>query len=278
MISVVCAYENIQVLNNWLLRSLKAQTVEYELITIDTIERGFSSAAQALNFGGSQGKGKYIMFVHQDVNLASPSWLEDAEAHLDTIPNLGIAGVVGSVEKGSNVSERMRNVIAHGDDIEQIGNVISSPEPVQTLDELLLIIPQKVFQKYPFDENTCNNWHLYATDYCLNMLTIGKGVYVIPLYVIHKSKGASTNKLLFVINFGLSKEYYQILKKILNKYKNLFAYVYTTHGYGKWKTTQSLCIQRLRYSIFEMTNWFVMRIKSFIRRKFAMRKRHAETR
>jgi GT2 family glycosyltransferase len=278
MISVVCAYENIQVLNNWLLRSLKAQTVEYELITVDTTERGFSSAAQALNSGGSQGKGKYIMFVHQDVNLDSPSWLADAEALLDTIPNLGIAGVVGSVEKGSSVAERMRNVIAHGDDIEQIGNVVSSPEPVQTLDELLLIIPREIFQKYLFDEDTCNNWHLYGTDYCLNMLTVGKSVYVIPLYVFHKSKGASTNKLLFSINFGLSREYYQTLKKILNKYKNFFVYIYTTHGYGKWKTTQSLCTQRLRHSVHAITNWFTVRMKSFFRRKFATRKRHAETR
>jgi len=265
MISVVCAYESTQILNGWLLKSLKAQTAGHEIITVDTAAHGFKSAAQALNFGGNQAKGKYIMFVHQDVDLVSASWLVDAEALLDTVPNLGIAGVVGSVEEGCSVSERMRNVIAHGDYMEQIGNVINSPEPVQTLDELLLIIPREVFQRYPFDEDTCSDWHLYGTDYCLNMLTIGKGVYVIPLYVNHKSKGASTNKLLFIFNFGLKREYYQTLKKILNKHKKYFVWIYATPGYGKWKTTEPLFSQRLKHPAIEMIKWFAVRIKPFLR-------------
>jgi GT2 family glycosyltransferase len=266
MISVVCAYENTQILNDWLLKALKQQTVEYELITVDTAERGFRSAAQALNFGGNQARGKYIMFVHQDVDLVSASWLADAEALLDTVPNLGIAGVVGSVEEGGSVSERMRNVIAHGDDAEQIGNPISSPEPVQTLDELLLIIPREVFQKYPFDENTCDHWHLYGTDYCLDMLTMGKGVYVIPFYVIHRSKGASAGKLLFFFNFGLSRGYYRTLKKVLTKHRKSFVWIYVTPGYGKWKTAESLFTQRLKHPVFEMAKWFTVRARPFLRK------------
>ncbi len=267
MISIVCPFRNVEILTGWLLRSLKAQTVEYEIITIDTARHGFSSAAQALNFGGNQARGKYIMFIHQDVDLVSASWLENAETLLDSIPDLGIAGVVGSVEKGSSVAERTRNVIAHGSDREQIGNPITSPEPVQTLDELLLIIPREVFQKYQFDEDTCADWHLYGTDYCLNMLTMGKGVYVIPLYVIHKSKGASANRLSLILNFGLNREYYQTLGKVLNKHKDYFIWVYTTPGYGKWKTTEPLFIQRLKYSMIEMIKWFVMTIRSFLKGK-----------
>ncbi|HXX80351.1 MAG TPA: glycosyltransferase [Thermodesulfovibrionales bacterium] len=255
-------------MNDWLLMSLKAQTVVHEMIIIDTAEKGFQSAAQALNFGGSQAKGTYIMFIHQDVNILSNTWLEDAERMLDTIPNLGIAGVVGSVEEGDSISERMRNVIAHGDDKEQIGNAIPLPEPVQTLDELLLIIPRKIFREHQFDEHTCTGWHLYGTDYCLNMLTIGKGVYVIPLYVIHKSKGgASTNRLSFIFNFGLSGEYYHTLEKILDKHKDHFMWVYTTPGYGKWKTTESLFTQRVKYAVIEMIKWSVMAIGAFLKGK-----------
>jgi len=33
----------------WLLKSLKAQTIQYEMITIDSARQGFQSAAQALN-------------------------------------------------------------------------------------------------------------------------------------------------------------------------------------------------------------------------------------
>jgi hypothetical protein len=267
MISIVCAYENTSTLNNWLLKSLKAQTMEHELITVDTVGHGFKSAAQALNFGGNRARGKYIMFIHQDVDLVSASWLADAEALLDTIPNLGIAGVVGSVEEGRSVSERMKNVIAHGDNMERIGNPIHSPARVQTLDELLLIVPLEVFQQNQFDENTCGNWHLYGADYCLTMLTVGKGVYVIPLYVIHKSKGGSANKLSLIYNFGLSREYYQTLEKVLNKHKKTFTWIYTTPGYGKWNTTESLFTQKLKYSVIEMLKWFAVRIMSFFRRK-----------
>jgi hypothetical protein len=268
MISIVCACKNPEIFNNWLLKSLKAQTVEYEMITIDTATQGFQSAAQALNFGGKQAKGKYIMFVHQDVQLLSNTWLEDAEEMLDTLPDLGIAGVVGSVEEGNSVSERTRNVIIHGDDREQVGNPISSAERVQTLDELLLIIPREIFHTHNFDEYSCDRWHLYGVDYCLTMLTLKKGVYVIPFSVMHKSKGAMTNtrfyKLLFVFNFGLDREYYDTLERVLKKHKENFVWIYTTPGYGKWKTTEPLCVQRLKYSVFEMVKWFAVRIASFL--------------
>jgi GT2 family glycosyltransferase len=270
MISVVCAYNNAGILKDWLLESLKAQTVEHELILIDTVEHGFQSAAQALNSGGNQARGKYIMFVHQDVRLISNSWLKDAEEMLDTLPNLGIAGVVGSVEEGRTVSDRMRNVIRHGDDSDQIGNSISSPERVQTLDELLCIIPREVFQRYQFDEDTCSNWHLYGVDYCLTMLTLGKGVYVIPFFVIHKSTGAADRRfhaLSFLFHFGLSSGFFQTLEKVLRKHQKKFVWIYTTPGYGKWKTTEPLFIQRLKYSIIEMLQWFAVRIKSFMRKK-----------
>lgn len=262
MISVVCAYNDEVLLNEWLLSSLERQTAEYEVIKVDSASLGFRSAAQALNYGGHRATGKYIMFVHQDVDLVSPSWLEDAEAMLDNISNLGIAGVVGSVEGGATVSERMRNVIVHGDDLSRIGNPITSAERAQTLDELLLVIPRTVFQYHRFDEDTCNDWHLYGTDYCLTMLAAGKGVYVIPLFVIHKSKGASAGKtflnLPFVLNFGISSEFYKTLKRVLKKHSNNFTWVYTTPGYGKWKTSGSLFFQRLRYSIVEMLRYFIV--------------------
>ena len=54
------------------------------------------------------------MFVHQDIDLLSDGWLEDAERWLDVIPNLGIAGVAGMSEFGYTNEERGRNIIKHG--------------------------------------------------------------------------------------------------------------------------------------------------------------------
>ncbi|MCL4557896.1 MAG: glycosyltransferase family protein [Deltaproteobacteria bacterium] len=136
MISIICVYNNKDILENYLLKSLKTQTTKFELIPIDNTNYKFKSASKALNFGGEKANNKYIMFVHQDVELVSASWLQDVEQYLDSIQNLGIAGVAGVAETGNTDEERARNVIRHGPDyhVWGPGNSINTPEPVQTLD------------------------------------------------------------------------------------------------------------------------------------------------
>jgi len=73
MISVVCVYNNERTFKNVLLKSLENQTVGFELIALDNRGGRYRSAAEALNYGGEQAKGDYIMFVHRDVSLAV-SW------------------------------------------------------------------------------------------------------------------------------------------------------------------------------------------------------------
>jgi len=74
VISVVCVYNNKTILEDCLLKSLHVQTTEYESILVDNTEGRFKSASKALNFGAGNAKGKYVMFVHQDVDLCSNSW------------------------------------------------------------------------------------------------------------------------------------------------------------------------------------------------------------
>jgi hypothetical protein len=94
-------YNNKTILEDCLLKSLHVQTTEYELILVDNTEGRFKSASKALNFGAGNAKGKYVMFVHQDIDLCSNSWFNDIEKMLDSITNLGIAGVAGKKdEKG----------------------------------------------------------------------------------------------------------------------------------------------------------------------------------
>lgn len=52
MISVICAYNNETILENFLLRSLTQQVSEYELILMDT-RNSFKSASAALNSGAN---------------------------------------------------------------------------------------------------------------------------------------------------------------------------------------------------------------------------------
>ena len=114
MISVVCVYNNKKIFNNFLLKSLNNQTADFELIGIDNTSNKFKSAAEALNYGGKKATNKYIMFAHQDVSVLQKTWLKDIEKLLDSISNLGIAGVAGMSESGSSNPERGRNKITHG--------------------------------------------------------------------------------------------------------------------------------------------------------------------
>lgn len=227
MISIICVYNNKEILDNFLIKSLNNQTKNYDLILLDNTKNKFKSAAEALNYGGKKAKGKYLMFIHQDMDLCSVNTLETFESILNSITDLGIAGVAGKKNIGGVITN-----IKHGIDYSYAGRFqIKNPTKVQTLDECLIIIPKSIFCDIEFDENVCDNWHLYAVDYSLNVKTIGLNSYVIPLQLYHKSNALSYNN-----------EYYITLEKLLNKHKNSYRFIYTTMG--SWSTFVSLKFQR----------------------------------
>jgi len=244
MISIVCVYNDESVIENYLFKGLRGQTVEFELIKIDNTKNKFKSAAEALNYGGKKAKGNYLMFVHQDVDLSSNSWLEDAEEILNSIHNLGIAGVAGMSEEGETQKDRGRNIIKHGNRMWGLANPIQKPEPVQTLDECLVIIPRSVFNVLRFDEKTCDDWHLYAVDYSLSVKKLGFGVYAIPMFIYHKSTGAVP--IIWhrtILSSSLPDSYYRTLRKTIKKHKNHVKELYTTCGC--WRTSYPLILQRI---------------------------------
>lgn len=229
MISVVCVYNNRKILTDYLLKGLKNQTVKYELILIENTEGQNKSAAEALNYGGKKTTGDYIMFIHQDVDLTSNSWLEDVEKMLDSIQNLGIAGVAGRKDERGVIT-----VIKHGNPPRLAGQIqINNPTKVQTLDECVVIIPKSVFKLLQFDEVVCDDWHLYTVDYSLCVGRIGLDVYVIPMFVYHKSPG-----------YSFSGKYYLVLEKVIKKHKKNYRRIYTTMG--DWSTLYPLIIQKQR--------------------------------
>ena len=50
-VSIVCVYNNYEQLNDCLLRGLKKQSIDFELILLDGSEGKFKSCAAALNSG-----------------------------------------------------------------------------------------------------------------------------------------------------------------------------------------------------------------------------------
>jgi hypothetical protein len=260
MISVICVCNDQQILQECLLKSLSEQETACETIIIDNTQNRFKSAAEALNWGGSQAVGDYLMFVHQDVDL-SGSFFDGMEALLDSLSDLGVAGVAGTSERAGPFVERcsnaihgrgparFRNAITHGPQRVQFGKPIREPEPVQTLDECLVIIPKSIFRMMQFDEVTCDGWHLYAVDYCLSVRAQGFGVYAIPKLVHHQSIGHKEKSALEMIaSLGLqSEEYYGTLEHVLKKHQDGYKWIHTSCG--SWDTASLLKLQRFRSAL-----------------------------
>lgn len=253
MISVVCVYNDERVLENWLLKSLKAQTTAYEFIPVNNNEKHFKSAAQALNYGGKKATGKYIMFVHQDMDLLSPAFLGEAEKMLDVLPDAGVAGIIGMSPNGADHKSRFRNVILeHEDPVTPLGIPIDVPEEVQTVDECLFFIPKEVFDRYQFDEITCDNWHFYAVDYCLSVKSSGYKVFVLPLKVHHRSHGFSIKFSNGIGSIRYLLEFGGCLTKVIKKHKKDYRCVYTTNG--DYRTNVSTHLQGLYILIDKALN------------------------
>lgn len=259
LISVVCVYNNRSILEEWLIPTLKVQTEPHEIILVDNSGASFASAAEALNYGGEQARGDYIMFVHQDVRLEKETWLQEADAWLERLPRLGVAGVAGISDKSKvGCKELQWNFIKHGVPPKMWGNAITQPEIVQTVDELLLIVPRRVFKLIKFDARTCPGWHLYGVDYCLSALKRGLFTYVLPLPVWHRSTGGGPiTPFGILLNGGtMPREYYRDLRRVLQKHRRAHRNIYTTCGV--WNTNQPLVWQR-GVQLFMMSYRYILK-------------------
>lgn len=241
MITVVCVYHKQDMLDRILLESLRTQTAKSQVILVDNRSGKWTSAASALNTAARMAYGKYIMFVHQDVEFGCPEYLEETERVLDGIPDLGIAGAIGMSPVGKTYFDRIRGHVQNAG--QDWGKAIDSPEPVQTLDELMLVVPRAGFQG--FDEETFDHWHCYGCDYALTMLEQGKGVYALPGYVYHRSLAVNVDKL---------RVYH---KRLFYKHRKHFPRIHaTTNGLTWWNVVTIPELEvALRVNRWLFPNW-----------------------
>jgi len=204
------------------------QDINCELILVNNTQGTYASAAEALNVGGAKAKGDYLIFAHQDIRFDSPHWLRDAEAIIRSLSDFGIAGVAGKKNRRGVITN-----VKHGSPPHFAGrNQVKEPAEVQTLDECCIIIPKEIYTGIKFDEITCDDWHLYAVDYCLSVRKNGHRAFVLPLPCYHRSSGS------------LSEGYYSTLEKLQRKHCRDYKIVYTT--VGDWHTAIPVSIQKMK--------------------------------
>lgn len=203
--TLVTAVNDMKVLqqNLYLSPDIKANSLN-QLI----IKRNYRSAALAYNEAIEEAKNEIILFVHQDVYFPD-AWFANLKNSLSFFEkekiNWGVLGCFGTRE-ARRKEEGYGSVYSNGWGI--IGREIKKPEPVQTLDEIVLVIRKSSGLRF---DPTLPHFHLYGTDICMSAREKGMASYAIPAFCIH-----NTNQLL-----NLPEEFYecyQHIKKRWGKY------------------------------------------------------------
>ena len=115
----------------------------------------------------------------------------------------------------------MLTTLKQGKRKEGIGDPITSPTEVQTVDECFFIMKKSYWEKIPF--SNIEGWHMYAVEQCLQATLDGKKNYVIPSRIWHLSAGVSEDR-----------NYVRIGEEIVKRYGSNFPYINTTVAH--WDT------------------------------------------
>jgi hypothetical protein len=168
------------------------------------VQEGFKSASQAYNDAIDRARNDFIVFVHQDVILPE-RWLDQLESSLDYLeendPQWGVLGCYGETR-----SQGGRGYV-YSSGLGIIGQASEHPMPVQTLDEIVLVLRKSSGLR--FDGNL-PHFHLYGTDICLRAEQLGRKNYALSAFCIH-----NTNQ-----GYVLPKEFYECYWRIRGTWKS----------------------------------------------------------
>jgi hypothetical protein len=190
-VSIVCVANDIGVRERCLDRSIADhlhEAPETEYLPIDNSAGAFASAGEALNHGASTARHDVLVFVHQDVYLHSLAALEEAAGMLAARPDIGMHGSVGIAADGRIVG-RMR------DRVVLVGEPTREPVAVDSLDEVLFMVPREDLLRAPLAESPDLAWHAYAVEYGMRVRAQGRLVTAGPIPLTHNSMSVNLDRL-----------------------------------------------------------------------------------
>lgn len=135
-----------------------------------------------------------VVLLHDDTYVLDENFRAKILRCLRADAGLGILGVVGA----SRISS-----LAWWESDAKVGEVFESrgfidfgvPRGrVDVVDGLLMVIEREVFTRLRFDEKMFPGFHGYDVDYCLQARAAGYGCMVIPMEILHKTKGGFGNR------------------------------------------------------------------------------------
>ena len=168
------------------------------------VQEQFASAARAYNDAIDRASNDLIIFCHQDIFLPS-AWLRELDTALEYLersdPHWGVLGSYGKTQDGRGWG----HVYSSGRGV--IGKPLPRPMPVQTLDEIILIIRKSSNLRF---DDSLPHFHFYGTDICLRAAQRGMTNYAISAFCVH-----NTHQTLV-----LPKEFYECCRHIKRVWKS----------------------------------------------------------
>lgn len=191
---MLCVYNNMECFKNELLGTLDKQRCDFSvrLIALDNRSGAFSSMTSAYNKMMGLVQSENVIFTHQDIRYGDENALERMLREILLVPENGIWGTGG-------VFNRTREI-----------PIVNRGEPlrVESVDECLFGMKTVLCRKLKFNEEICDNWHMYSAEMCLHNKVEGGSTYVIKSdNVWHLSPGV------------VSSGYVRTLYKVINHYK-----------------------------------------------------------
>lgn len=214
-VTVVCCLNNRERYERELGKTLAEQTESYLLIEIDNRENRFSSCSGAYNSVLDGITTPFAVFAHQDILLSSPDTLKRFVNRLEELQAGDILGVAGVDLQ----SKKIVSTILHGKNRTGVTGSVDQLEGLlecETVDECFFGCRTETIRKLQFNEDLCDNWHLYAVELCLRARKAGGKVYICDTEMVHTSTGT------------ISHGYCKGLFRLCRHYKKDYAVVYTT--------------------------------------------------
>jgi len=199
-------------------------------------KKGFASAATAYNSGFDDAENDIVVFLHQDIYLPK-HWFEHVAVAIESLDCSNAKwGVLGSFGSRRGAAGGLGRMYATG--LGFHGVPIAAPTPVETLDEVALILRKSSGLR--FDEHL-PHFHMYGPDICLQARHRGFTNYAIPAFCVH-----NTSQLIV-----LPKEFfdgYRFIKKKWRQYLPIYTSCMTISRFDKerLKRHAQLTLARLR--------------------------------
>lgn len=176
------------------------------------IKENYPSASLAYNSGIDEADNEIIIFIHQDIYLPE-TWFSDVTRCLSYLEEKKINwGVLGCFGSGKAAEAGLGRVYTTGLGLH--GRKINEPEPVETLDEIILIIRKSSGLRF---DPLLPHFHLYGADLCMLAKDNGMINFAFQGFCIH-----NTNQLL-----NLPKEFYNCYFYVKRKWAK-FLPIYTS--------------------------------------------------